>query len=69
MGHLWIQTDHNQDHKCPDYGQPEIIHVYYPQCGQLEVLFIMTEHDQPVFVWEVNPGYCLNESQVTGKGQ
>ena len=21
IGHLWIQTDHNRDHKCPDYGQ------------------------------------------------
>ena len=22
MGHLWIQIDHNLDHKCPDHGQP-----------------------------------------------
>ena len=25
MGHLWIQTDHNQDRKYPDYDQPGIM--------------------------------------------
>ena len=28
MGHLWIQTDHNLDHKCPDYGQPVTKNMY-----------------------------------------
>ena len=28
MGHLWIQTDHNLDHKCPNYGQPSTIDMY-----------------------------------------
>ena len=28
MGHLWIQADHNLDHKCPDYGQLETINMY-----------------------------------------
>ena len=28
MGHLWIQTEHNLDHKCPDYGQPLTINMY-----------------------------------------
>ena len=25
MGHLWIQTNHNLDHKCPDYDQSGIM--------------------------------------------
>ena len=28
MGHLWIQTDHNLHHKCPDYGQPVTMSLY-----------------------------------------
>ena len=28
MGDLWIQTDHNLGHECPDYGQPAIIRMY-----------------------------------------
>ena len=28
MGYLWIQTDHNLDHKPPDYGQPVTINMY-----------------------------------------
>ena len=28
MGHLWINTDHNLDHKGPDYGQPVTINMY-----------------------------------------
>ena len=28
MGHLWVHTDHNQDHKYPYYGQPVIINIY-----------------------------------------
>ena len=27
-GHLWIQTDHNLNRKCPDYGQPVTINMY-----------------------------------------
>ena len=27
MGHLCIQTDHNLDHKCPDYGQRVTINM------------------------------------------
>ena len=28
MGHLWIQTDHNLDHECLDYGQLVTINMY-----------------------------------------
>ena len=36
MGHLWLQTDHNLDHKCPDYGEPVKINMYD-----------QTDYDQP----------------------
>ena len=43
MGHLWIQTDHNLDHKCPDYGQPVTINMYDQTMISLEhALFIKT---------------------------
>ena len=28
MGQLWIQTNHNLNHKRPDYGQPVTINIY-----------------------------------------
>ena len=28
MGYLWIQTDHNLDHKCPDNGPPLTTNMY-----------------------------------------
>ena len=28
MGHIWIQTDLNLDHKCPDYGEPVTMNMY-----------------------------------------
>ena len=58
MDHLWIQTDHNLDHKCPDYCQPVTINVYDQTMISLEhALFIMTEYGQPVFVWEATREY------------
>ena len=65
MRHLWIQTDHNQDHNCPDYGQPVTIDMYDQTMISLEsVWFIITEHYQPVFVWEVNPGGHFPSSSI-----
>ena len=58
MNHLWIQTDHNLDHKCPHYGQPLIINM----CGQTMIRLescstCYHSHDQPAFLWEVKSGY------------
>ena len=36
MGHLWIQTDHNLDHKRPDYDQPVTINMYDQSMISLE---------------------------------
>ena len=36
MGHLWVQTDHNQDHKYPDYGQPVTMNIYEQTMISLE---------------------------------
>ena len=36
MGHLWIQTDDNLDHKYPDYGQRVTINMYDQSMISLE---------------------------------
>ena len=28
VGHLWIQTGHNLDYKCPDYSQSVTVNMY-----------------------------------------
>ena len=48
MGHLWIQTDYNLDHKCPDYGQPVTINM----CDQTGImLYVLWQSMTSLFLY------------------
>ena len=58
MGHLWIQTDHNLNHKCPDYGQPVTINMYDQTMISLESCSMYYDRVWPVcFCMGGQPGY------------
>ena len=45
MGHSRIQTDHNLDHKFPDYGQPANVNMYDQTMVSLESCFMYYDRE------------------------
>ena len=66
MGHWWIQTDHNLDHKCPDYDQPLTINMYEQTMLSLESCFMYYDRVRSAcFCMGGQPGIGHSDIQCT----
>ena len=65
IGHLWIQTDHNLDHKCPNYGQPVTINMYDQTMINLESCSMYYDRVWPAcFCTGGQPGISISCNRV-----